>query len=118
VALWWCEGGTRPGIGAPEGTHIPLPCHVKDGEKVGSQHVKLSSELRGGRAMGRGRAKAKQTKVARRLKYSTPQMDLDALREELSGDTGSESVHQEREDYFEDDDRWSPPAEDEDDNRR
>lgn len=38
--------------------------------------------------MGRGRAKAKQTKVARRLKYSTPSMDLDALRQELSGSTG------------------------------
>ncbi len=40
--------------------------------------------------MGRGRAKAKQTKVARRLKYSSPSMDLDALRQELSG-PGSES---------------------------
>ncbi|MDQ1246538.1 MAG: hypothetical protein QG597_906 [Actinomycetota bacterium] len=39
--------------------------------------------------MGRGRAKAKQTKVARRLKYSTPSMDLDALRQELSGSGGS-----------------------------
>lgn len=39
--------------------------------------------------MGRGRAKAKQTKVARRLKYSTPSMDLDALRQELSGSSGS-----------------------------
>jgi hypothetical protein len=34
--------------------------------------------------MGRGRAKAKQTKVARELKYTTPQMDVDALRRELS----------------------------------
>ena len=42
--------------------------------------------------MGRGRAKAKQTKVARRLKYSTPSMDLDALRQELSG-SGSEEHH-------------------------
>lgn len=38
--------------------------------------------------MGRGRAKAKQTKVARRLKYSSPSMDLDALRQELSGPGG------------------------------
>ena len=30
--------------------------------------------------MGRGRAKAKQTKVARELKYSTPNTDLDALQ--------------------------------------
>ena len=32
--------------------------------------------------MGRGRAKAKQTKVARELKYSSPTMDLDALQRE------------------------------------
>ncbi|WPF67310.1 MULTISPECIES: DUF3073 domain-containing protein [unclassified Corynebacterium] len=35
--------------------------------------------------MGRGRAKAKQTKVARRLKYSTPDMDLESLQRELAG---------------------------------
>ncbi|MSY40458.1 MAG: DUF3073 family protein, partial [Actinobacteria bacterium] len=29
--------------------------------------------------MGRGRSKAKQTKVARDLKYSTQEMDLDRL---------------------------------------
>ena len=31
--------------------------------------------------MGRGRAKAKQTKVARQLKYNSGGTDLDALRE-------------------------------------
>ncbi|AKK11813.1 DUF3073 domain-containing protein [Corynebacterium uterequi] len=35
--------------------------------------------------MGRGRAKAKQTKVARQLKYNSPEMDLDSLQRELSG---------------------------------
>lgn len=35
--------------------------------------------------MGRGRAKAKQTKVARQLKYSGPQTDLAALQAELAG---------------------------------
>ncbi|WKD58750.1 DUF3073 domain-containing protein [Corynebacterium caspium] len=35
--------------------------------------------------MGRGRAKAKQTKVARRLKYHAPEMDLDSLQRELAG---------------------------------
>lgn len=35
--------------------------------------------------MGRGRAKAKQTKVARELKYHTQSTDFDALRRELSG---------------------------------
>lgn len=33
--------------------------------------------------MGRGRAKAKQTKVARELKYYTPNTDLSALQREL-----------------------------------
>lgn len=33
--------------------------------------------------MGRGRAKAKQVKVARRLKYDTGGTDLDRLRDEL-----------------------------------
>ncbi|WP_158847050.1 DUF3073 domain-containing protein [Saccharothrix deserti] len=34
--------------------------------------------------MGRGRAKAKQTKVARELKYSSHNIDVDALQRELS----------------------------------
>ncbi len=33
--------------------------------------------------MGRGRAKAKQTKVARELKYHSPNTDLAALQREL-----------------------------------
>ena len=37
--------------------------------------------------MGRGRAKAKQTKVARELKYSSPTTDFEALQRELSSDT-------------------------------
>ena len=36
--------------------------------------------------MGRGRAKAKQTKVARELKYRTHETDLSALASELHGD--------------------------------
>jgi hypothetical protein len=36
-------------------------------------------------AMGRGRQKAKQTKVARRLKYFSPDTDYDALQRELGG---------------------------------
>ena len=35
--------------------------------------------------MGRGRAKAKQQKVARELKYNTHSTDLDALQRELGG---------------------------------
>jgi len=43
--------------------------------------------------MGRGRAKAKQTKVARALKYGGPQTDLDRLQAELgtAGSSGSSS---------------------------
>ncbi len=36
--------------------------------------------------MGRGRAKAKQTKVARDLKYNSQDMDLDRLAKELHDD--------------------------------
>ncbi|QSR28093.1 hypothetical protein CFH99_20955 [Nocardioides aromaticivorans] len=36
--------------------------------------------------MGRGRAKAKQTKVARDLKYRTHDTDLSALAAELHGE--------------------------------
>ncbi len=35
--------------------------------------------------MGRGRAKAKQTKVARQLKYSSTELDVEALSVELGG---------------------------------
>jgi hypothetical protein len=37
--------------------------------------------------MGRGRAKAKQTKVARDLKYRSHETDLSALARELHGET-------------------------------
>ncbi len=36
--------------------------------------------------MGRGRAKAKQTRIARDLKYSPVGTDLDRLKAELSAD--------------------------------
>jgi Protein of unknown function (DUF3073) len=41
--------------------------------------------------MGRGRAKAKQTKVARELKYSSPQTDFQRLQRELSGTSAEEA---------------------------
>ena len=37
--------------------------------------------------MGRGRAKAKQTKVARDLKYRSVNMDLESLERELRGES-------------------------------
>ena len=36
--------------------------------------------------MGRGRSKAKQTKVARDLKYTNQDMDLERLAKELHGE--------------------------------
>ena len=58
-----------------------------------------------GSSMGRGRAKAKQTKVARRLKYSGPDTDLSALEAELKGDedTPSDAIT-----TVEDDDPYDP----------
>ncbi|CCC43151.1 DUF3073 domain-containing protein [Mycobacterium canetti] len=63
--------------------------------------------------MGRGRAKAKQTKVARELKYSSPQTDFQRLQRELSG-TGTGESDRLDGDGPSDDDSWN----DEDDWRR
>ena len=52
--------------------------------------------------MGRGRAKAKQQKVARDLKYNTHTTDLAALQRELSGNPTS--VEDDDED---EEDRWA-----------
>ena len=41
--------------------------------------------------MGRGRAKAKQTKVARQLKYSSGGTDLERLQAELAAERGDPS---------------------------
>ena len=46
-------------------------------------------EVEGVDAMGRGRAKAKQTKVARELKYFSPDTDLRALERERHGSRGA-----------------------------
>ncbi|MEP6648328.1 MAG: DUF3073 domain-containing protein [Lapillicoccus sp.] len=51
--------------------------------------------------MGRGRAKAKQTKVARELKYFSPDTDLSALERELHG---SSTRHEPEPDSAVDDD--------------
>ena len=40
--------------------------------------------------MGRGRQKAKHTKVARELKYSTPDTDLSQLERELAAQSNSD----------------------------
>jgi hypothetical protein len=45
--------------------------------------------------MGRGRSKAKQTKVARDLKYSNQDMDLESLAKELHGHSNKETSEKE-----------------------
>jgi len=50
--------------------------------------------------MGRGRSKAKQTKVARDLKYSNQDMDLDRLAQELHGEIKNEKVNDEQEPFI------------------
>jgi hypothetical protein len=59
--------------------------------------------------MGRGRAKAKQTKVARELKYHTPTTDLDSLQRELGSPStiGASSTAREDSDDDDLDDRWA-----------
>ncbi len=59
--------------------------------------------------MGRGRAKAKQQKVARDLKYSTHSTDLDALAREL-GAGGGRLPERVIPDEDEDEDEWSAGA--------
>jgi Protein of unknown function (DUF3073) len=85
--------------------------------------------------MGRGRAKAKQTKVARQLKYNSGGMDLERLRDELVHDDGrvdgesaaasqaANSTDVDDDDPYaayadEDDDPYAQYAEDEDDDVR
>ena len=58
--------------------------------------------------MGRGRAKAKQTKVARELKYFSPDTDLSALERELHG--SSSRYEPEPDSAAEEEDEWDPAA--------
>jgi hypothetical protein len=55
--------------------------------------------------MGRGRQKAKHTKVARELKYFSPSTDYSALEKELTKATGSTEPEYE--------DKWADLYEDE-----
>lgn len=81
--------------------------------------------VEGGRAnMGRGRQRAKQRKVARNLKYFSPETDYEALQRELAGkaeskdesDDDHESWDEYDPDSYEvppatddwDDDDWAP----------
>ena len=55
--------------------------------------------------MGRGRQKAKHTKVARELKYFSPSTDYSALEKELTSTSGSTEPEYE--------DKWADLYEDE-----
>ncbi len=62
--------------------------------------------------MGRGRAKAKQTKVARELKYNSGGTDLERLKAELAGAAPAPLSSAPAEDDLEDDDLDDPYAPD------
>lgn len=56
--------------------------------------------------MGRGRQKAKQTKVARDLKYYSPPTDLTALQRELQsqrGEVGERDGNEDSDDWADED---------------
>lgn len=59
--------------------------------------------------MGRGRAKAKQTKVARELKYHAPETDLERLARELHGEVDSNSDNGDEDDPYAEG-NWRPRA--------
>ena len=66
--------------------------------------------------MGRGRAKAKQVKVARQLKYNSGGTDLDRLRAELGvGTDQHDGDGESRYAAYDDDDAADDYADDEDD---
>ena len=74
--------------------------------------------------MGRGRAKAKQVKVARQLKYSGGGTDLDRLRAELGVDSGQrgaddDSAYADLGDRYsaDDDSEYAPDDDDEEDDK-
>ncbi|MCP2370672.1 hypothetical protein BJ978_001348 [Agromyces terreus] len=75
-------------------------------EAPGEDHSIRPDVVRGSR-MGRGRQKAKHTKVARELKYFSPNTDYTALERELT----SSNDH----DYSEEASKWAEYADDEDD---
>ena len=67
--------------------------------------------------MGRGRAKAKQQKVARALKYSTHDTDLTALQRELKGEPSAapppsltDDDDGDDADEYDPDDDWEPSS--------
>jgi Protein of unknown function (DUF3073) len=65
--------------------------------------------------MGRGRAKAKQVKVARQLKYNSGGTDLDRLRTELGVGEGRQDMNNNDHAYADLADRYSDFDDEEED---
>jgi hypothetical protein len=61
--------------------------------------------------MGRGRAKAKQTKVARDLKYRSHETDFGALAQELHGSDHKTNNSTVDDTAADDDDEWADYSE-------
>lgn len=116
----------RPG--QPNGASNPSPAS-RDASGAttmyGYGHDELTTNIRGPAtgacpgsmhegvdAMGRGRQKAKQTKVARQLKYYSPNTDYTALQRELAGSSGHASASDEE---FLDDEQDDGELDDDDD---
>lgn len=68
-----------------EDTRFPEPLRDDHGTPAVATAMPRRQMREGVDAMGRGRAKAKQTKVARTLKYFSPDTDYSALERELHG---------------------------------
>jgi len=63
--------------------------------------------------MGRGRQKAKHTKVARDLKYYSPNTDLSALEKELAPEVSENELVDKWADLYPDDEAEEETTEDE-----
>jgi hypothetical protein len=65
--------------------------------------------------MGRGRQKAKQTRVARELKYHSSSIDVTALQRELAGEPVNPPLSDDDDDDEDDDDPYAQYADEDDD---
>jgi hypothetical protein len=63
--------------------------------------------------MGRGRQKAKHTKVARELKYFSPNTDYSALERELTSSEREELNNSQSDQYEDESSKWAEYADDE-----
>src|SRR5690625_7893662 len=76
---------------------VPNHCHFRASSEC------PPADAQGVRSMGRGRQKAKHTKVARDLKYYSPPTDLTALQRELQG----KKHESDGDDWAEDSHEWA-----------